>query len=74
VYVQDRVVECGEEAMRLLEEGANFYICGRAGMAKEVERSVGEVVKGRKGWDEVQLGEWSRSMKGMRRWQEDVWG
>jgi NADPH-ferrihemoprotein reductase len=74
VYVQDRVAEYGEEVMRLLEERVNFYICGRAGMAKGVERSVGEVMKGRNGWDEVQLGEWSRSMKGMRRWQEDVWG
>jgi NADPH-ferrihemoprotein reductase len=74
VYVQDRVGECGEKVWGLLEEGANLYICGRAGMAKEVERTVGEMVKAKKGWDDVQLGEWSRSMKGMRRWQEDVWG
>lgn len=75
VYVQDRVEESGEEVLRLLEEEvANFYICGRAGMAKEVERRVGEVVKGKKGWNDVRLGEWSHSMKGTRRWQEDVWG
>ena len=74
VYVQERVGECGRDVWVLLEEGANLYICGRAGMAKEVERMVGEVVKVEKGWHDGQLGEWSRSMKGARRWQEDVWG
>ncbi|KAE9372464.1 putative NADPH-cytochrome P450 reductase [Stipitochalara longipes BDJ] len=74
VYVQDRVGEGSEEVLQLLEDGANFYICGRAGMAKEVERTVGEVMKVNKSWDDVRLGEWSRSMKGTRRWQEDVWG
>ncbi|PMD37493.1 putative NADPH-cytochrome P450 reductase [Hyaloscypha variabilis F] len=74
VYVQHKVSEYGEKLLRLLEKGANFYICGRAGMAKEVERTVGEVMKANEGWDDIQLGEWSRSMKGTRKWQEDVWG
>jgi NADPH-ferrihemoprotein reductase len=74
VYVQHKVSEYGEKLLQLLEKGANFYICGRAGMAKEVERTVGEVMKANEGWDDIQLGEWSRSMKGTRKWQEDVWG
>jgi NADPH-ferrihemoprotein reductase len=74
VYVQHKVSEYGEQVLRFLEKGANLYICGRAGMAKEVERTVGEVMKANEGWDDIQLGEWCRSMKGTRKWQEDVWG
>lgn len=47
VYVQDRVQEMDAEALRLLSEGAKFYICGHASMAREVRKRVGEAV-GRK--------------------------
>jgi len=41
VYVQDRVQEMEAEALRLLSEGAKFYICGHANMAREVGKSRG---------------------------------
>jgi NADPH-ferrihemoprotein reductase len=46
VYVQDRVQEM-DEALRLLSEGAKFYICGHASIAREVGKRVGEAM-GRK--------------------------
>ncbi|PLB47054.1 NADP/FAD dependent oxidoreductase [Aspergillus steynii IBT 23096] len=73
-YVQDRVQEVGGEVVRLMDEGANFYICGRAGMAREVDAVVGGVMKNAKGWEEEQVNEWRRGIKRRNKWQEDVWG
>jgi NADPH-ferrihemoprotein reductase len=74
-YVQDRVEEKEEEVVRLLVEGdAYFYICGSAGMARDVAARVGECLRRRMVWGEVELREWSEGMRRARRWQEDVWG
>ena len=74
MYVQDRVREAGEEVVRLMDEGANFYICGRAGMAREVDEVVGGVMKRAKGWEEEMVNEWRKGIKRRNKWQEDVWG
>ncbi|KAH7309301.1 NADPH-cytochrome P450 reductase [Rhexocercosporidium sp. MPI-PUGE-AT-0058] len=75
VYVQDRLEERGEEVMRLLlEEGAYFYICGSASMAREVAGRLGECLRRSLGWDEERLRSWSEGMRRGKRWQEDVWG
>ncbi|KAH7372142.1 NADP/FAD dependent oxidoreductase [Cadophora sp. MPI-SDFR-AT-0126] len=74
VYVQGRIAEKYDEVMGLIGEGANLYICGRANMAKDVERVLGEKMKLKRGWGEAELNEWSRKLKGTRKWQEDVWG
>lgn len=74
-YVQDRIVEYAEDVIRLVEdEGANVYVCGRAGMAREVERAVGEMLKKVKGWSDAEVDEWTRAAKRRLKWQEDVWG
>ncbi|KAH8425615.1 NADPH cytochrome P450 oxidoreductase family protein [Aspergillus melleus] len=74
-YVQDRVRENGNEVVRLMDEGANFYICGRAGMAREVDEVVGGVMRTAKGWEDEELvNEWRRGIKRRNKWQEDVWG
>lgn len=74
-YVQDRVEEKDEEVVRLLiEENAYLYICGSAGMARDVAGRLGECMRARLGWDVVRLREWSEGMRKMHRWQEDVWG
>ncbi|PVH79730.1 riboflavin synthase domain-like protein [Cadophora sp. DSE1049] len=74
VYVQDRIAERSEEVLGMIEGGGNVYVCGRANMSKDVERMLGEKMKVRKGWGDEELGEWSRKLKGMRKWQGDVWG
>ncbi|PYH95396.1 NADPH-cytochrome P450 reductase [Aspergillus ellipticus CBS 707.79] len=73
-YVQDRITECGDAVLRLLDEGANLYICGRAGMAREVEKTVGQAMQQAKGWSDSQWNDWSRAFKKRGKWQEDVWG
>jgi NADPH-ferrihemoprotein reductase len=74
VYVQDRIAEHAPDVIRLIDEGANVYICGRAGMAREVEKSVGEAMRAARGWSEGELNEWSKAIKRKNKWQEDVWG
>jgi NADPH-ferrihemoprotein reductase len=74
-YVQDKVEEREEQVVRLLmEENAYFYICGSAGMARDVAARLGESVRKRMEWDEGRLREWSEGMRKTHRWQEDVWG
>ncbi|KAL4962629.1 NADPH cytochrome P450 oxidoreductase family protein [Aspergillus stella-maris] len=75
-YVQDAIIEHKETLVDLLvEQRGNLYICGRAGMAREVERRVtGEILQGVKGWAEKESEEWVRGIKRRNKWQEDVWG
>jgi NADPH-ferrihemoprotein reductase len=73
-YVQDRVSEFGEEVVKLIDEGASFYVCGRAGMAREVEKAVGVTMQKTKRWSEEEVNNWSKAVKKKNKWQEDVWG
>ena len=74
-YVQDSTEERAEEVCRLLsEENAYFYICGSAGMARDVKGRVEGVMKKRMGWGEQETRTWSEGLRRGRRWQEDVWG
>jgi len=46
VYVQDRMVECGAELWRWLNDGASLYVCGDASrMAKDVDAALHRVVE-----------------------------
>lgn len=73
-YVQNRVAEFGDEVIRLIEDGGNFYICGQASMAREVEKAVGKIMKEGKGWTDDEVNAWSKTAKRKSKWQEDVWG
>ncbi|KAL4768956.1 hypothetical protein BDW60DRAFT_225386 [Aspergillus nidulans var. acristatus] len=75
-YVQDRVLEYKNEVREILvAQRGNLYICGRAGMAREVERRVtGLLAEMEDGWNERHAEEWVRSVKRRNKWQEDVWG
>ncbi|KAL9109915.1 MAG: hypothetical protein Q9227_005438 [Pyrenula ochraceoflavens] len=81
-YVQDQVKRRGREVSEMLVEGGcSLYVCGRAGMAREVGEVVGTAVAEKMGWQEGNNGEVERRVKewreGMRRkgkWMEDVWG
>jgi NADPH-ferrihemoprotein reductase len=74
VYVQDRIREKAQDVLRLLEDGANLYICGRAAMAREVGKVVADCMGKSKGWNEEETREWSDSVRRRGTWQEDVWG
>jgi len=49
MYVQDVVRREAKHVIRLLEEGANLYICGRARMAREVGKVVCDTMASSKG-------------------------
>ena len=75
VYVQDRVEEHADRLCDvILDQGAIFYICGSANMARDVTKRLGECIKTRNGWADEQLKAWSERQKKTHRWQEDVWG
>lgn len=73
-YVQDKISEFGKEVVRLIDEGGSFYVCGRAGMAREVEKAVGKTMRQAKGWTEDEVNDWTKAVKKKNKWQEDVWG
>ncbi|KAJ2897483.1 NADP/FAD dependent oxidoreductase [Zalerion maritima] len=81
LYVQDKVRELGSEVVEMLtQESASMYICGRASMAREVGKAVGDLVMDRRkdagesSFGENQTKQWREGMKRTRKWQEDVWG
>lgn len=73
-YVQDRVAGYNKYVVRLIDEGANLYICGRAGMARDVEKTVSNEMRRAKAWTEETFNTWSKTIKKTNKWQEDVWG
>ncbi|KAH8669097.1 hypothetical protein BX600DRAFT_379943 [Xylariales sp. PMI_506] len=73
-YVQDRLAQHSVEVARLLNAGASFYICGRASMAREVSKTVDQILAKENTWEEAQVKEWASTLKRNRKWQEDVWG
>lgn len=73
-YVQDRIEEHAEEVVGMVLNGASFYVCGRASMAREVGKVLRVSVAKLKGWDAQQVTGWAESMKRNSKWQEDVWG
>ncbi|KAL4819013.1 hypothetical protein BDW67DRAFT_173895 [Aspergillus spinulosporus] len=75
-YVQDRVLEYKNEVREILvAQRGNLYICGRAGMAREVERRITALLaEMEEGWSERDAEEWVKGVKRRNKWQEDVWG
>ena len=58
-YVQDRVTENAKVVLDMLNSGANLYICGRASMAREVDRRIEEIAIEHKGMSNVDIKAWT---------------
>lgn len=71
VYVQERIRRLGKEVVEMILEGASIYICGAAGMARDVEGAIIECLKSVKG-DEAEKFV-KETLKKTGRLQEDVW-
>ncbi|KAI0884273.1 uncharacterized protein GGS22DRAFT_180274 [Annulohypoxylon maeteangense] len=74
VYVQDRITENGKMVLDTLDSGANLYICGRASMAREVDRRIEEIAIEHKGMSNVDIKAWTDGLKKRGNWRSDVWG
>ena len=74
VYVQNRMLEQGQELFSWLEEGACFYVCGDASrMAKDVDKALHDVVKEHGRLSETAAQEYVKKMKSQRRYLRDVY-
>lgn len=74
-YVQDRVATRFEEVKQMLmEENACLYICGSAGMGRDVVEALADKFQTSEGWTRAAFGEWAKKQKMKRKWFEDVWG
>ena len=74
IYVQDKMLENGEELYKWLEEGAHFYVCGDASrMAADVHEALISVVKnyGSKTREEAEA--YVEGLKKSKRYQRDVY-
>ena len=74
VYVQDLVKEDGSELMKLIDGGANIYICGDAKrMARDVERALVNILVQHGKMEEEKAMERLNKMEKSQRYLKDVW-
>jgi sulfite reductase (NADPH) flavoprotein alpha-component len=78
IYVQDRIMEQGEELFRWLESGAHFYICGdKDRMAKDVDAALLTIVAEQSGLQGEAASEYAeeyvRELRRQGRYQKDVY-
>ncbi|KIW60491.1 NADPH-cytochrome P450 reductase [Exophiala xenobiotica] len=74
VYVQHLIKENGKLINDLLQQKANFYVCGDAAhMAREVNDVLGQIIAAERGIDEKKAEQVVKSMRSSGVYQEDVW-
>jgi NADPH-ferrihemoprotein reductase len=74
VYVQHLIKENGKLINDLLQQKANFYVCGDAAhMAREVNEVLGQIIASERGVDEKKAEQVVKSMRSSGVYQEDVW-
>ncbi|MEL7586138.1 MAG: assimilatory sulfite reductase (NADPH) flavoprotein subunit [Prolixibacteraceae bacterium] len=74
VYVQHRLAENQAEIFRWLEAGASFYLCGdMKQMAKDVQKTLLEIIQVQGGLTEEQAREYFKKLKKEKRFQADVY-
>lgn len=74
IYVQDKMLEAGEELWNWLQNGAHFYICGDASrMAKDVDQALHTIVEqhGKMSADEAAA--YIKELRSDKRYQKDVY-
>ena len=74
IYVQDRMLERGQEIWQWLEEGAYFCICGDATrMAKDVDQALRDIVQKYGKFDEAETANYMRKLNMDKRYLRDVY-
>ncbi len=74
IYVQHRLAEKQAEIFQWLENGASFYLCGDMKyMAKDVQKTLLEIIKTQGGLTEEQASDYFKRLKKERRFQADVY-
>lgn len=74
VYVQDLMLQHGKQFWAWLQDGAFIYVCGDAfHMAKDVDRSLHNIVETHGGMSTEDAGSYVQRLKDDRRYQRDVY-
>jgi len=74
IYVQHKLLENKEEIFRWLEDGAHLYLCGdMKSMAKDVNKTILEIIKTVGGVSIEKAGEYVKKLKREKRFQQDVY-
>lgn len=74
VYVQHRMRERAEDINKLLQQKANFYVCGdAANMARDVSTILGQILAKQRNVPESKGEELVKAMRASNQYQEDVW-
>ena len=74
VYVQKRLQENADLVSDLLNQKANFYVCGdAANMAREVSVVLGQIIAEKRGISAEKAEAVVKSMRSSNQYQEDVW-
>ena len=74
IYVQHRLAEKQAEIFNWLENGASFYVCGdMKQMAKDVQKTLLEIIRTQGGLTEEQASEYFKKLKKEKRFQSDVY-
>jgi sulfite reductase (NADPH) flavoprotein alpha-component len=68
------MTENAKELWDWLEQGAHFYVCGDASrMAKDVDKTLHEIVKIAGGRSPEEAGDYIQKLKSDKRYQRDVY-
>ncbi|EHY53060.1 hypothetical protein HRR83_006098 [Exophiala dermatitidis] len=74
VYVQHLIQQNGKLINDLLQQKANFYVCGDAAhMAREVNDVLAQIIAAERGIDQQKAEQVVKSMRSSGVYQEDVW-
>ena len=74
IYVQHKLLENQQEIFTWLEEGAHFYLCGdMKSMAKDVNKTLLEIIKTQGGVSVEKADEYVKRLKREKRFQQDVY-
>lgn len=74
IYVQDRLIENGQDVFEWLESGAHLYVCGDAmRMAKDVEDALLTIIKLHGQKSDTEAKDYLVGLRKAKRYQKDVY-
>ena len=74
IYVQDKMLEAGEEIWSWLQGGGYFYVCGDAShMAKDVDKALHTIAQTHGGMSEEKAVNYFKELKKEKRYARDVY-
>ena len=74
IYVQNKIIEEGEQFWSYLEKGAIFYVCGDAErMAPDVDSAIHQIIQKHGNKSENEAIEYVNDLKANKRYRKDVY-